>query len=222
MRVERILSFDCANRSLGVLDADVNVEIEQDLIAFAQTDRLCLAIAEAKQGDYTAAYAAVKDLANITEFIKVRFSGVVDVLGCKLKDTDPIFRVKCLKAALDKLEPANSDTFVLIERQPPTRNYKSSSVQDQICMYYADCKLALMNPRAKNRIHVLAGLEHSVFAKRCRDLYTANKQHSAANIAEFSDCFDLHLLDGIKKANHDDIADAVMQMLVAIPMGVFC
>jgi hypothetical protein len=128
---------------------------------------------------------------------------------------------------------------VLIEYQM-SANDKSRCVSQQLIYHYSDytginsdCKgitkkdlknkeggkretsIHLVGPSLKNKIHFSPDLTHSVFTDKYMSKYTANKNHTKANLLFFLKVYKLeHLIkdNNIKKKNIDDIADAFMQI----------
>lgn len=209
MKIVDVLSFDCANRSLAYTHASVNVELLKDLSELNEEFKRAAT-------DEDKLRLLIKLMALMNGFITVMKSGVIDVMdGVKLNETSPVYRVKQLKKVLDTINAElKPGSLVMIEEQPQARNYKSSSVQDQIMMYYADYELMLMNPRLKNKICFREDLHHDTFKMTRRDLYAANKDHSKENFKYFIANFGLEsMLVGVKPKNYDDLADSFMQIM---------
>ncbi len=209
----RILSFDCANKSLAYFSANFDI---QYLSKYAALRNKIIEQANDPKMSITAA-------ANLIVFMRLNVfaenikCGVVDVLdGKKVADTELIQRTKCLKQKLDEIINAMpKPDLVLIEAQPPNKNHKSSIVQDQLCMYFIDRKIEclLMDPRVKNKYCFDSDLHHDVFVCKNPTLYAANKNHAKYNFLKFIKVFDIeHVLNGIKKENIDDLADSFMQI----------
>lgn len=204
----RILSFDCANKSLAYFSAEF--------------DPLYIAKYKQLRNNVLRENAPIEATAKLLLFLSSQFAenikcGVVDVLdGKKVADTELIHRTKCLKKKLDEIVSIMpAPDLVLIEAQPPNKNHKSSIVQDQLCMYFIDRNIecVLMDPRVKNKYSFDSSLHHDVFICKNPTLYAANKNHSKHNFLKFIKVFNMeYVLDGVKKENIDDLADSFMQI----------
>jgi len=185
-------------------------------------------------------------------FITVHKSGVYDIIsGMNIKEVNLIFKTHCLKQTLDnlnidlanilavknKLLALGSKIFdselvtidelyitCLVENQPVNLNKNSTSVQDQILMYYScltyalpfkvNYELALINPTEKNKLYVDDSLVYEKFLLKYSNSYLANKAHAKANFLKIVADFSLQfMLLGVDKSNIKDLADSFMQVL---------
>lgn len=205
----RILSFDCANRSLAVCLLDINTGIVGQLY-----DGI-------KQFD-------INTMMDITDdYIKIHIFNVYDLTNGK--NTDTVMKASLLKKCLgtldDIISSINGVDQVLIEYQMPS-NDKSRCVSQQILYHYVDkAPVCIVGPTLKNKVvfSTLDKLSHGFFISKYASNYTANKNHTKANLLYWLDIFDkTHLLDNIKKKNIDDISDAFMQIFGWLSFGKHC
>lgn len=252
---KKILSFDCAHRSLAYTLADVDVsiistlndlalkilkiihdvvgsEILQQLIEGDSTN-YWFKLHELREKDKPAVDRYIETFArlivqvneHVEGFIKIEKYGVVDVLGGLNTDSvGLVYRSRCLKSTLDNLlrdDDIDNDTIVLIEDQPKAKNFKSSGIQSQLCLYYADNDIYLMDPKKKNKINFTPELTHEKFLEAYTDSYDANKMHSTANFIHLIENLGigLNIFNTIDDSNYDDLADSFMQIMVFIFEG---
>lgn len=234
----RYLSYDCAHKSLAIAqvnfgDIDVCIKaIRSQLARFINNycggaaweylkllvdgDRKAYRkIAELSVEHPESAVVLFRDInCEISKLIIPERCAVLDILpGRKVKEVNPVERLKLLKKALDDFDVDESIIDkTLIEDQPGAFNFKSATIRDHLMMYHGDADLYLVNPHHKNKVWFRDDLVHDHFVATCRDKYTANKAHTRANFVYFLEAFGhTSLLVGIKKENYDDIADAFMQ-----------
>lgn len=234
----RYLSYDCAHKSLAIAqvnfgEIDVCLKaIRSQIASFINNycggeawgylkllingDRKAyVKVAELALAHPESALALLRDInCELSRLIMPERCVVLDILpGRKVKEVNPVERLKLLKRALDDFaadEAALDKT--LIEDQPGAFNFKSATVRDHLMMYHGDTDLHLVNPHHKNKVYFRDDLTHDHFVATCRDKYTANKAHTRANFLYFMETFGHSaMLAGIKKENFDDIADAFMQ-----------
>jgi len=104
----------------------------------------------------------------------IKFSGdVLNVMdGEKIKDVSKPLRARKLRSKLDYIvqkhnlnECLNDDLIVLIEIQPITTNFMSSTVADQISMYFAYCHVELVSASIKNTVNYTPELDYNNYEK---------------------------------------------------------
>lgn len=199
-----ILSFDCANRSLAVCCATVNINLLDDL-AKARDNKdtnLCVEL--------------------INSHVKIHTLKVFDLT--KGKKVDTVKRASLLKKCLTDLDCLLSDEgvkiqTVLVEYQM-SANDKSRCVSQQILYHYScipDVIVKLVGPTLKNKVCFSSDetLEHGTFMAKYASKYTANKNHSKSNFLYWIKLYDLSDLlkkNNIAKNNIDDVADSFMQI----------
>lgn len=200
----RILSFDCANRSLAVCCATVNVNFFDNLVKIRDK----------------------KDLNLHTEQfynpIKIHALKVFDLT--KGEKVDTIKRASLLKKCLMDLDHTLSELdveiqTVLVEYQMSV-NDKSRCVSQQIIYHYScipGINVQLVGPTLKNKVCFSPDetLEHGTFMAKYSSKYTANKNHSKSNFLywlELNKMSEMLKENNIAKKNVDDIADAFMQI----------
>lgn len=151
---------------------------------------------------------------------------VIDLIkDKKLKDTTLIERSKklneyitTLKERINKvIKDENIKKIKMIIEKQPKFNDKSSIIQNQLV--YAFCgesiySIKLICPFYKNMVYLHKDLTYGKFIQKYKKVYTAAKNHTKFNFIYYLTIFDkLHLIKDIKKKNHDDIADAFMQVI---------
>lgn len=238
----KALGFDCANKSLAYTYMSVNTDIFDELNMFV--DKLALEQINNYENLDKIQEILSSLLETIDNFIIIYTSGVIDLFpGKTVKETDLVFRTRALKKALANINnvaatmkhPISADTYVIIEKQPPTKNFKSSTVQDQIAMYYVDSNIILIESSLKNKVCFRADLtlanvtnevlmvyanKHDIgidqipkeVKKRLK--YKSNKLHTKKNLLHYCSVFGKnHILKGIKANNIDDLADSLIEII---------
>lgn len=232
-----VLSFDCANKTLAFTHVIVNIDICNELDnllvnmlsnvrRLLGVDMFCKLAAGEKTEDinitsellitFLSDWAIILKL--LDNFIKVRKSGVVDVLsGLNVDETTNIFRIQCLHDTLVSLNiEVDFNTVVLIEEQPDVRNTKSNEVESAIMMYYTiqGARIMTINPTQKNNINFHHSIHRNVFLAGCNNQYQANKMHSSANFMYIVKLFKLNsMLATLDGSKYDDLADSFMQIM---------
>lgn len=205
---ERILSFDCANKSLGYTLFDINwdaITAYYPIKGKPNADKYHKAIRE--------------DLNGLNGNIVVHHCGVVKLFDEKVKDTDIIYRVKKLKHALDQIELGDRDAIshVVIEYQYVSGSH-SREVSDCLAMYWVDHDTHLFFPSARKKLHFSSDLTYDKFRTQYTKAYDANKAHSIANLKFIAVNLTLQpLIDCIAEipaSNHDDLAESFLNAYV--------
>jgi hypothetical protein len=232
----KILSFDCATRTLGYCLLEYRaVELFAN---FAQESAAALQACRLGPEEYNNSAVGIGD--NLVLY-KVWTCGVIDVTAGRLmRNVSLNRRRRLLVAALDKLMAEvtcinGHIDIVLLEDQPAKLNKGSRLVQEQIAMYFtmalgrplgynvpaltAGPKIKTIKPWRKlqcNFAEVLLGPRHIIVGKKDKvRAYAANKRRSV-------DVFARALSRGIVGAGpallfkwpasvRDDIADAFLQ-----------
>jgi len=220
----RILSFDCANKSLGVCVLTI------DDVAKFKAEHLEICGRMAERVDEAAAALALMHRQRVC----VEHLDVYDTIpGKKLKQTTAMDRARGVRGVLEHLDSVcerKSIDHVLVEYQM-NANCQSGSVLDCILCWYSgagefasaktgavecgdECGPAVhvVNPKQKRKIFMRDELRHDNFVKQYASNYAVNKAHSRANMETYGRIFP-GILDGIKKKNFDDVGDALMQVL---------
>jgi hypothetical protein len=195
----RVLSFDCANRSLAVCFATINEKERANVTATI------------KSGMY--------NKTTMNNYAKIHLLKVFDVTkGDKCTtETRALLLKQCLLSVDKDIEEMKmTPTNVLIEYQM-SANDKSRCVSQQILYHYSGIETnpTLVGPTLKNKVCLSNDdtLEHSTFMGKYASKYTANKNHSKANFLHWIQLTDQKLLlRDIEKKNYDDAADAFMQI----------
>lgn len=201
------LSWDCANRTLGHLFAELPADF-----------------AIVSDGGVSAAEQIARAL--------VRKSiSVDDVLGENIADTDIPGRARALGAYLDGLGVAvTADTGVVIERQPPKigkcTNGPSSGVSYQLAFKYRDSNVVMVDPKCKQKL-TLGGHKYSTFlaaemakldtptdAQRRAARYRAGKKHATAMLLWIAG--DDPAVKAIPAKLRNNAADAVLNLVCYI------
>lgn len=187
----RVLSFDIASKSL----------------AWCVLEHNPLWLKDATEASSLEAVDAALDSA-----WRVLDWGVVDLLpGTALKDVDNLQRSRALRRELLSLDKWRTDTGVVLLEYQMSANYNANAVYNQILFHFCGMEVETLSPTLKNKVKLGAGLGYQDFAGRYSNAYTANKNHTKANMLHYSKVFNRELPPGIAAKNKDDLADAFMQ-----------
>jgi hypothetical protein len=223
----RILSFDCAYKTLGISYIDINENFVHDATQILQTikklsknlDILSDNIEIEKTLQQLKTQLELLE-ALIINFVKIIYVDVVDVLhGIPLAGTTMPFRLQCLKKVLQNVDtcinftnnPANA---VVIEYQM-SANDKSREVSHAIAFHYANNNVTIISPAIKMSF-AIGGNTYDQVAIHHLDTYRANKEHAIINIINlFSICkININIAFAhIKRAQYKDVCDALMNSL---------
>jgi hypothetical protein len=231
-RYQNILSFDCAEKSLAVClatyDTHAHVKIEEIIEGI-----------RVSSGDDVSKCELIPTMEAMTRIdklndntIKLHFAKVYDITkGSKTKLKSEA-KTKELKRFLTELDLSVFPTgtglgiekldLVLIEYQMPSNN-KSGRISHQLEYQYIDkaVRVHTVGPSLKNKMAFAPHLVHSAFMEKYATSYYANKMHCKKNFLHWLNVFGLnHFIKDIKKKNHDDIADAFMQMVAWVRLKV--
>ena len=186
----RILSFDCATKTLGICLFSYNINWEKDLnnaIEEKSWDKICDVINNSIEVEYC-------ECLNIAE----------------IKDLD-VVKARNLKNALKQV-PVYDDMIVLIEFQMGS-NFKSRLILHYLTYHYAEYELFIIPAIKKNTLE-FTDKKLQDFTATYASPYTANKKHSTHNFLYVVSLFELK---GISlKGKLDDKADAFMQGLAFV------
>lgn len=195
----RILSFDCANRSLAVIFATVNVDIINDIKK--AVDR-----------------SDVRDLIEkVNRYVIIHFANVFDLTkGKKCKVEERTLLLKNCVCQIDKdIKKFDVPDHVLIEYQM-NLNDKSRCVSNQLLYHYSGLektKVHIVGPTLKNKVLFADHLSHGSFMEKYARSYDANKSHTKINFLYWLDIHEQsYIVKKIKGKNIDDLADAFMQI----------
>ena len=239
------LSFDCANKSLGVsyfqydLNSSVsliklcnnyydmlNIEYDVNSSILNNIKRLKLKL---KTKELISKY--IKFLIELNKLldsvIDIRYLDVINLLNDrKTKNVNIIDRSVCLKTKLlyiDSLLSKSNQTTVVIEYQMNC-NDKSRTIYNQLIYHYSCINkfiVKVIAPAFKNKIYFSEELKHNKFLQIYRSNYIANKKHTSANFIYFMNVFDKsELISHIKKKNIDDISDSFIQALYIVKQSL--
>lgn len=224
-----ILSFDCAEKTLAIAHLSVD---------FTAPNKLCsvvdLEIPE-----------LIKKLREIYEdYITVEQLWLIDLVPNQLiRNTTQFLRIARLKGVLCSIDrylkrQQITNATILIEYQMIT-NDKTRSVASQIINHFStpdigySCisafdnlpvakstkrhfRIEYVQPTLKNKLSLGTDIKYSVFSKKYRSLYSANKNHAIANCKRYFDCIgDKNILKCFGSKT-DDISDAVLQAIAWI------
>lgn len=186
----RILSFDCATKTLGICLFSYNTNWEKDLnnaIEEKSWHKIC-------------------DVINNS--LIVEYCECIDV--AEIKDLD-VVKARNLKTALEQV-PVYDDMIVLIEFQMGS-NFKSRLIFHYLTYHYAHYELFIIPAMQKNTFE-FTDMKLQDFTAKYASPYTANKKHSTQNFLYVVTLFELK---GISlKGKLDDKADAFMQGLAFV------
>lgn len=189
----RILSVDCAHRTLGYTLAEVNLNFFEDINR-----------ADSLNSIYNC----------LNSFVVISDCNVIDVLGGKtISSMSKLDRVRKIMAAI-KLFP--SVDLVIIEDQPLNvggKQVRSGEVQDVLITYYEllGVSVVCIPPRLKNNFIL------GVNPVRKSSKYEYNKELSVENMRAFCSAFGYdHIFDKLKKTTIDNATDSFCQILAYI------
>lgn len=186
----RILSFDCATKTLGVCLFAYNTNWEKDLnnaLCEKNWEKICNVIDNALQIEYCER---------------------LDIAEMKDKDVE---KARKLKQALKQI-PVYDDMVVAIEFQMSS-NFKSRLIFHYLIYHYAEYNVIIVPAIKKNTIEFTDTPLQDYLAKYASP-YTANKQHATQNFLYIVKLFEVK--DLCLKGKLDDKADALMQGLVIV------
>jgi hypothetical protein len=225
------ISYDCANKSMGVAYGTCDVEGHK------------LAIAKIFKSSVSPLEKIKQISVRVENLIKIKFLGVVELLpNQSLKSATENLRARRLKGFLSDFSYTANTIFI----EDQTINKQSGIVSDQINYHYSDGDhgyelvgstssqrsganpistgptIIKVRPTLKNSFAFTAELKHSEFVPHYEKLYTANKNHSKANTLWYLRRHGLlGMLKNIPKKNRDDVSDAFMMAYAWILREIF-
>jgi len=242
----RIISFDCANKSLGVCVAEIPDDMAKIALRHAElTEEMRGLLGNNERADaraWLARVAAVtQELSDIhSAIIKVECLDVFDVIpGKKVAKASAHERAQGIKGVLTYLDQTYPADQVLIEYQMSV-NSKSNGVCSSILYHYAKPgaftsakkiqynandegpDMRVVSASLKGKICFSEAGRHVNFIKKYASNYAVNKAFSRHNVAMWAAVHDKTLLRGIKKANHDDAGDALLMLVAWVAFGMRC
>jgi len=136
---------------------------------------------------------------------------VFDVVPTSVNTVDRAIQLKKCLTMLDEKIKTPIDK-VLVEYQMSS-NDKSRCVSNQIIYHYSEYSPEIVGPSLKNTIYFSDELKYNAFASKYSRSYTANKNHTKANMLYWLNKHDrMDLISNIPKKNIDDVADSFMQI----------
>jgi hypothetical protein len=192
----RILSIDCAHRTLGYTLAEVNLNFFEDI---TRVDSL----------------NSIYNCLNL--FVVISDCNVIDVLGGKtISSLTKLERVRKIISVIKTFPPVD---LVLIEDQPPKMGGKhgvsvrSGEVQDVLLTYYEllGVTVVCIPPRLKNNFIL------GVNPVKKSSKYEYNKELSVENMRAFCSAFGYEaVFNKLKKTTIDNATDSFCQILAYI------
>lgn len=195
----RILSVDCAHRTLGYTLAEVNLNFFEDINR-----------ADSLNSIYNC----------LNSFVVISDCNVIDVLGGKtISSMSKLERVRKIMSAIKSFPPVD---LVIIEDQPIQVgkmggkhgvSVRSGEVQDVLITYYEllGVSVVCIPPRLKNNFIL------GVNPVRKSSKYEYNKELSVENMRAFCSAFGYdHIFDKLKKTTIDNATDSFCQILAYI------
>lgn len=222
----RILSWDCANRSIAWALLDFDTRMGQKLAEQAvlvQANSAVGDILERARGLLQILRRIVKIQRNWVVLVEV---GAEDIIGCNIAETDEISRTLALHRFLQS--KVLQAPRVLIEHQPMklglAANNKSTAVAYQLAYHYAESRPQFVDPKLKNTLVMGPGLVFADFlaaemakvkpgAKTgvANARYRARKRHSRETFRYLVRTYGWQLK--IPAKWHADVGDAVLQAI---------
>ena len=216
---KKILSWDCAYKTLGVIDITINTAILLDLAAsyskFIRTKD-------------TGAFISEVDLL-LSTFIVIGSADVINLIGNKtIKEVPEMIRFKLLRNYLIARDNKTAEfekngckkyDHVIIERQPAKINSNSAIISYLLAYHYVDQNPYLIGATIKNKFCFGPNLSLAHFIERYpssrkKDTHSARKHHAAENLDLLINCFALqNSFAHIPKSKKNHVADALLQAL---------
>lgn len=191
--MKRAISFDIASKSLAWSVVDYNPSWMSDTLAAKSLEEVHSIIASA---------------------IDVKDWGVVDLMpGVALKDVDNVQRSRSLRRVLGGIDTWRCDGCVVLLEYQMSANYNANAVYNQIMYHFNHEQVETISPTLKNKVKLGKGLAHQDFVGKYAASYTANKNHTKANLLHFAKVFGREMPAGIAAKNKDDLADSFMQAM---------
>jgi hypothetical protein len=207
----RVLSFDCATRSLAVCFMSITTDLNSVMsINHKKTDGGYIDVTDSSIDIH------ILKVFDLTDGIKINAVKRMSLLKECLRGVDLMVK-----------ESGVAPDHVLVEYQMPS-NDKSRCVSTGIVYHYSgipDTVVTLVGPTLKNKIRFSKdySLSHGSFMERYASKYVANKNHCKSNFLYWLELHGLtNLIDEnkITKKNVADIADAFMQIWGWLIFGV--
>ena len=195
----KILSFDCANRTLGYSIIEVFIKAFEDPYDFIYKKY----IKNHNQLLFTLLKCGVYDLCR----------------GQLLKNTNINKRRKHLLEFFNKLIDENSIDFVLLEDQPFGKNKYSWAVQEQISMICSLKNIKCKNIKPKEKLYINFNKEITIenYIKKYGRSRPTNKKFAkdllrwCLSMKIFGQ--DMSILRGTPAVFHSDVADSILQVV---------
>ena len=212
----KILSYDCANKSLGYTLFTVCVDdIAQKYLPIGKPT-------PEKIHDMIR-----KDIEGLKNLITIESCGVINLFEEMVKNTNIIYRTKKLRQALDTagFGKMNDIDAVVVEYQY-TPGSPSREVSDMLLMYYSNFNINLFFPSARKKVHFSDDISYAEFSVKYKKSYDANKAHSIANcnylaevleLTEFQTC-----MGELPASNRDDLAESLLNAWVWLIKNAVC
>ena len=212
---KKILSIDCANKTLAVVGITTNISDLHKLLHFINQSIHII-------GKITDLNKLEEIIATIEQLYfllwRISYAECVDLIpGKKSKEVSVVERCTLLKNFITKVNKIFPADVVLIENQM-TPNEKTHGIMYCLAYEYSE-KSIIVNPRIKNKLNFGAGTL-SDFIMNYADIGKANKEHVIAN-------FNIILTrikyshPNINKKTISHIGDAVFQVIAYYGLPVF-
>lgn len=225
-----ILSFDCANKSLGFTLATIDRRVLEKVRSLIERAKSVLLLSPLDINTCQQLLAEADEA--IKGWVVVHACGVMDCLpGKKAQEVKVAERMVGLGAVLDSIDKIMNivgvkPDVILVEDQHDSLNSLSSSIAAGVCMNYRNYKCIIMNPKLKNSISYSQELQWSVMhahylatsKSKNKKRYVTNKKHSLANFYYFIEKIieKPDIADHVPKLFHDDLADSFQQMMAYV------
>jgi hypothetical protein len=235
----KVVSFDCATKSLGISIIDYNMQFDEQ-VSIAYQEYISTKANSQNINEIIDQYIKLLDKVNdlVDNKILIEYMDVVDIIpGKKVKETSIVERtaglynhltefdakILCANEPLctNKARPDIEEYTFLIEYQMGP-NDKSRAVASQIMMFFSKyCGnhgpsiIKVIGPSLKNKISIGGDDAHySNFIEKYTTNYAANKNHAKYNFIKLLAYLGKErMIKHIKKSNIDDIADSVMMSI---------
>jgi len=240
--MQNILSFDCANKTLGYCNISLgdykllaentirrikSIENSAQILNFATQNNQSLAdfvhgvlLIDCEAWTQSISTKQIEDFARQLNAIIAEFKSALVIKSIGVIDIMPDLKVrdvsKCQRTKLlyDALEkiPINGAEIVLVEEQPPIGHF-NNTVQDQIMMYYLSKGLRIAEISPNKKNKLSFGGTNATFKNGAKSKRVANKNHSIANTNALGAMIGVDFLSGVKKSLREHASDALMQAI---------
>lgn len=138
-------------------------------------------------------------------------------------DYGTVSRIKSLKKSIDEhVLPAIAcipkDELLIVVEYQMGQNSDSRSIMYALVALFADYEIVIVGPSLKNKVSLSKDGKYSVFLKKYKSSYSANKAHAVYNFEHIVRLFTSDI-GSLKKKDISHIADSFMQVVGFVLFG---